>query len=100
MFAAPMAAISPLPLTVSPRRAAKVRESTRGVGEGDERDAGRGQRQRRDIRPLEPAERGRGEPLRQRTDHRQPVGEAEDGGERGRRHDRDEHAAAPATSPR
>ena len=45
-----------------------------GVGEGDERDAGRGQRERRDIRPLEPAEGGGGEPLRQCADHGQPVG--------------------------
>ena len=39
MLARPMPAISWLPSTLSPRRAANVRESTRAVGEGDERDA-------------------------------------------------------------
>ena len=100
MFAAPIAAISPLPLTVSPLRAAKVRESTAVSVKATSAMPAAGRASAATSAQLEPAERGSGEALRQRTDHRQPVGEPEDGGERGRPDDCDEHARGPAIWPR
>ena len=64
----------------------------RAVGERDERDAGRGQRERTDIRPLEPSERGCGKPLRERSDDRQRIGQPEDRGDRHGEDDHDQHA--------
>ena len=78
MFASPMPAISWLPSTVSPRRAAKVRDSTALSVKATSAMPAAGSASARDIRPLEPAERGSGKALRQRADHGQLVGEAED----------------------
>ena len=78
MFAKPMPAISWLPSTVSPRRAAKVRESTALSVKATSAMPAAGSASARDVRPLESAERGGGKALRERADDGKLVGEAED----------------------
>ena len=92
MFAMPMPAISWLPVdALAAPRGESAREHG-AVGEGDQRDAGGGQHERRDIRPLETAERGGGEALRECADDRQRRRQPEDRRERGGEDDHDQHA--------
>ena len=91
MFASPMPDISWLPSTVSPRRAANVRDSTALSVNATSAMPAAGSASAPTSAHSQSAERGRRKPLRERADDGQRVGEAEDRRDRHGEDDHDEH---------
>ena len=92
MLARPMPAISWLPSTLSPRRAANVRESTALSAKATSAIPAAGRARAPTSRPLQPLERRRGKTLRERADDGKRIGQPEDPGEDHRQDDDDQHA--------